>query len=81
MSKSLSDLILRFNRNTSLYAQDLKSRKINLKKLFSIRKIFSRFIKSFLFKKGYKAGGQGILISILCSIYPFISAIKSKYDD
>ena len=81
MSKSLSDLILRFNRNTSLYAQDLKSKKINLIKLFSMRKIFSRFIKSFLFKKGYKAGGQGILISILCSIYPFISAIKSKYDD
>ncbi len=81
MSRSLSDLVSRFNRNTSLYAQDLKLKKTNLKKLFSVRKIFSRFIKSFLMKKGYKSGGQGVLISILCSIYPFISAIKSKYDD
>ena len=80
MSENYFDLILRFNRNTTLYAKDLKSRNENLNKLFSIRKIFSRFIKSFLLKKGYKSGGTGILIAILCSIYPFISALKSKYD-
>ena len=40
MSKNLSELICRFNRNTSLHAEDLFDQEANLKKSFSIRKIF-----------------------------------------
>ena len=80
MSNNISDLLKRFNRNSSLYAEDLKSEKNNLKKLRSLRKVFSRFIKSYISRKGYKSGGVGILIGILCAIYPFVSAIKSKND-
>ena len=80
MSKNISDLLKRFNRNSSLYAKDLKSEKGDLKKLTSLRKIFSRFIKSYVSRKGYKSGGIGVLIGILCAIYPFVSAIKSKID-
>lgn len=80
MSKDISDLIKRFNRNSSLYAEDLRSDKGNLRKLKSLRKIFSRFFKSYISRKGFKSGGIGILISILCAIYPFISAMKSKND-
>ena len=78
MSKNLSDLLIKFNRNTTLYAGDLKSKKKNVEKLFSIRKIFSRFFKSFIFRGGYKSGGVGFFIGILCAIYPYISAVKSK---
>ena len=50
MSKDLSDLVKRFNRNTSLRSEELKKQK-NLKVDISLRKILSRFIKSFFFKK------------------------------
>ncbi len=80
MSKNLSDLLQKFNRNTSLYARDLKLERNKLNSLFSIRKIFSRFLKSFISRAGFRSGGFGFLIGILCSIYPFISAIKSKED-
>ena len=80
MSNNLSDLLMRFNRNTSLYAQDLKAEKKSLRKLFSVRKIFSRFFKSFISRKGFKSAEIGILIGFLCAIYPFVSAIKSKED-
>jgi len=80
MSKNLSELLQKFNRNTSLYAKDLKLQKNRLNRLFSIRKIFSRFFKSFISRSGFRSGGFGFLIGILCSIYPFISAIKSKED-
>ena len=46
MSKDLSDLVKRFNRNTSLRSEELKKQK-NLKVDISLRKILSRFIKSF----------------------------------
>ena len=80
MSKDISDLLLKFNRNTTLYARDLKFQGNNLAKLFSIRKIFSRFIKSFFSRKGFKSGRIGFLIGVLCAIYPYVSAIKSRED-
>ena len=80
MSKDLSELLVRFNRNSSLHAIELKKKNNNFKKYFSFRKIFSRFIKSFFLRKGYKEGTLGLLICILNAIYPMVSAIKSKED-
>ena len=80
LSKNISELIFKFNRNTSLYANDLRKKGENLNKLTSIRKIFSRFIKSFLTRRGFEFGGLGILIGILCAIYPYVSAIKCRED-
>ncbi len=77
MSKKISDLIVRFNRNTSLHARDLRQTKSNYNRLFSVRKIFSRFLKCYFFRKGYKSGIIGLLVSILCSIYPYVSATKA----
>ncbi len=78
MSNNISDLVSRFNRNSSLYALDIKSRKQGIEKLLSKRKIISRFIKSFISRKGYRSGTTGFIVAILCSIYPYVSAIKSK---
>ena len=80
MSNDISELLARFNRNSSLHAIELKKSNTNLKKYFSFRKIFSRFIKSFFLRKGYKEGELGLLICILNAIYPIVSAIKSKED-
>ena len=80
MSRNISDLLVRLNRNTTLNAHDLNENKNNLSKMFSIRRIFSRFFKCFVLRKGYKSGEVGLLISILSAIYPFISAMKVKSD-
>ncbi len=80
MSNNLSELLQRFNRNSTLHAEELKKKKLSLKKYFSIRKIFSRFIKCYFIRGGYKEGKIGILISVLISIYPYVSAIKSLED-
>lgn len=79
MSDSISDLIMRFNRNTNLKAEDLNSETRIFRSYFSIRKVFSRFIKSFIKRKGYKEGLIGILICILNSIYPLVAAVKTEY--
>ncbi len=80
MSKDISELLARFNRNSSLHAIELKKTNKNLNKHFSLRKVFSRFIKSFFLRKGYKEGNLGLLICILNAVYPIVSAIKSKTD-
>ena len=76
MSNNISDLVKRFNRNTTLHSKELKLE--NKKHHVSFRKVISRFIKSFIKRKGYKHGKLGFLISILNSIYPLVSLIKSK---
>ena len=81
MAKDISDLLKRFNRNTSLNAKDLNSRNQNLTKLFSLRKVISRFLKCFLIRKGFKDKSIGFLISILSSIYPLVSATKAMIDE
>ena len=43
MSKDISELLKRFNRNSSLYAKELKEKNKNIKKLLSVRKIFQGF--------------------------------------
>ena len=80
LSKDISELLSKFNRNTSLYACDLRKRGKSLNELTSIRKIFSRFIKSFVARSGFKSGGLGLIIGILCAIYPYVSAVKSRED-
>ena len=80
LSKDISDLLSKFNRNTSLYANDLRKKRESLNKLTSVRKIFSRFIKSFITRRGFELGGIGVLIGILCAIYPYVSAIKCRED-
>jgi glycosyltransferase involved in cell wall biosynthesis len=78
MSENISDLFLRFNRNTDLKASDLVESKSSLKSYFSIRKVFSRFLKCFIKRKGYKEGIIGLLISVLCGLYLLVSAIKAE---
>ena len=78
MSENISELILRFNRNTDLKAEDLLDSKKNLSNFFSKRKIFSRFVKCYITRRGYKEGLIGLLISILSSIYSIVSATKAQ---
>tara|TARA_B100000989_G_scaffold298945_1_gene291270 strand:- start:3370 stop:4128 length:759 start_codon:yes stop_codon:yes gene_type:complete len=79
MSKNVSELLLRFNRNTELKSLDLITNNETYKKNFSFRKIFSRFLKSFLLRKGYKEGLLGFLVSILNAIYPMVTGIKADF--
>lgn len=76
---SLSDTIRRFNK----YTED---RKIDLIESGNIetfgrnvRRLFSRFYKAYIRRKGYKEGSIGLFIGILAALYPMVSYIKAKY--
>lgn len=76
---NIADLWLRFNRYTNWRANDmfLKKQKLpNFLKLVISAEI--RFYKSYFFKKGYKEGVLGVLIALLCALYPIVSYLKLK---
>ncbi len=78
MASNISALLERFNRNTSLNAEDWVDQEKDVSKFLSVRKIISRFIKCYFSRKAYLSGGIGLLISLLSAFYPFISAMKTK---
>ncbi len=75
----IADLLARFNRYTNWKANDLISKNKVKNNIFSaIIDLKLRFIKSFFGKKGYKEGLLGLLIAMLCGLYPLVSYLKAK---
>jgi glycosyltransferase involved in cell wall biosynthesis len=80
MDNDIADLINRFNRYTSLRAQDIikSGNKVKKRSLFLLFFSFiNRFFKAFIKGKGYKEGGLGLCISLLCSSYDLVANLKA----
>jgi len=75
----VADLIARFNRYTTWRANDMIAK--NKIRGGFFRLVFGlkiRFLKSFFGKKGYKEGLLGVLIALLCGLYPIVSFLKAN---
>lgn len=79
LDDDLSDTFRRFDRYTTIRAKELIQQNINESFLRNFMRIFSRFYKCYIRRKGYKEGSIGFLIAILAGIYPMTSYIKAKY--
>ena len=73
-------MIKRLNSYSTARAKDLiESGEIG-STLSNLRRFFSRFIKCYFFRKGYKEGVYGLIIAICAGLYPLISHIKAKVE-
>lgn len=78
VDRDLSDMIQRLDRYSTLHAKDLvESGQIGT---FSknILRIFGRFWKCYVRRKGYKEGELGLVIAIFAALYPILSYVKAK---
>ncbi len=78
---SISDMIRRLDRYTTLAAQDMRERGEVGSFIHNIRRIFSRFWKCYVARKGYKEGKYGFLIALMAGLYPILSYLKAKLED
>lgn len=78
LADDVSDLLRRFNRNTTNRAHDLVDRQEIGRTRTMVRKSFSRFWKCYISRKGYREGGVGLLISILSALYPLVAHLKAQ---
>lgn len=81
IDKDISDMIRRFNSYTTARAKDLRDRNEIGDFKNMVRKIFSRFWKSYVARKGYKEGGYGFLIALFAALYPVVSHCKAALDE
>lgn len=80
VDRNISDMIRRLDSYSTARAKDLReSGKIGS---FSnnLRRLFSRFFKCYVSRKGYKEGGYGFLIALFAGLYPMLSHLKAKLE-
>jgi len=47
----------------------------------NVRRLFSRFIKCYFSRRGYREGGYGFLIALFAGLFPILSYLKAKLED
>jgi glycosyltransferase involved in cell wall biosynthesis len=81
VDRDISDMIRRLDNYSTARARDLRESGDIGGLASNLRRVFSRFIKCFFFRRGYREGGYGLLIAILAGLYPLLSYLKARLED
>ncbi|MDA1099091.1 MAG: glycosyltransferase family 2 protein [Proteobacteria bacterium] len=80
VDNDISDMLLRLDRYTTARAADLRAAG-NIGNLASnIRRMFTRFGKCYISRKGYREGAYGFLIALMAGLYPILSHLKARLE-
>ena len=81
VDKDFKDMIQRLWRYSNYRAQDIRSGNAKMPSLMStLRRCCSRFLKCYLFRKGYKEGLWGFTIALMAALYPLISYLIANLE-
>jgi glycosyltransferase involved in cell wall biosynthesis len=80
VDRNISDMLRRLDRYTSARAQDLRDSDDIGSFGRNLRRIFSRFWKCYIGRRGYREGAWGFLIALCAGLYPILSYLKARLD-
>ncbi|MEE9140540.1 MAG: glycosyltransferase family 2 protein [Alphaproteobacteria bacterium] len=80
VDRNISDMLRRLDRYTTARAQDLRESGDIGSLAANLRRIFSRFWKCFVARKGYREGAYGVLIALFAGLYPILSYLKARLE-
>ena len=81
VDRDISDMIRRLDRYSTARANDLRASGQTGSLSNNIRRLFSRFFKCYVGRKGYREGLYGFLIALMAGLFPLLSYIKAKLED
>jgi glycosyltransferase involved in cell wall biosynthesis len=81
VDRNISDMIKRLDRYSSAKALDLRDAGDIGTFGHNVRRIFSRFYKCYVARRGYREGGYGFLIALFAGLYPILSHLKARLED
>jgi glycosyltransferase involved in cell wall biosynthesis len=76
----ISDMLRRLDRYTTARARDLRASGQLGSLAGNVRRLFSRFYKCYVGRKGYREGPYGFLIALMAGLYPLISYLKARLE-
>ena len=80
LDRNMSDMIMRLDSYYSARARDMRDSGQIRSTANNLRRFFSRFIKCYFFRKGYREGGYGLIIAICAGLYPLLAHLKAKLE-
>ncbi|MDP7241767.1 MAG: glycosyltransferase family 2 protein [Rhodospirillales bacterium] len=80
VDRGISDMIRRLDSYSTARARDLRDSGEIGTMPRNLRRLFSRFFKCYVSRKGYREGGYGLLIAIFAGLYPLLSHLKAKLE-
>lgn len=82
VDSSIADMIRRLDRYTTAHARDLRANGLAGETLGrNVRRVFSRFYKCYVRRKGYREGEWGVLVALMAGLYPLLSYLKARLED
>jgi len=75
-SKNFTDFLNKFNSQTTLEAKKWISTNRRMSLGHALRRTIDRFLRKYLFKKGYKDGFIGFMLALFAGLYQIISYAK-----
>jgi len=76
--KDVADAIHRLNRYSSLNAEQMREDGRIGTLWPNLRRMLSRFWKSYVARRGYREGLYGLLLGLFSALYPILSYIKAR---
>ncbi len=80
VDRDISDMLQRLDRYSTARAADLRAAGDIGNLASNIRRIFSRFGKCYISRKGYREGAYGFLIALMAGLYPILSHLKARLE-
>jgi glycosyltransferase involved in cell wall biosynthesis len=81
VDRDISGLIRKLDSYSTANARDLRESGNIGSFGHNVRRIFSRFYKCYVARKGYREGPYGFLIALLAGMYPILSYLKARLED
>jgi glycosyltransferase involved in cell wall biosynthesis len=80
VDRNISDMIQRLDRYTTARARDLRESGEIGHLTPNVRRIFSRFYKCYVARRGYREGPYGFVVALCAGLYPILSYLKARLD-
>jgi len=80
VDRDISGLIRKLDSYSTAHAQDLRESGDIGTFGHNVRRIFSRFYKCYVARRGYREGPYGFLIALLAGLYPVLSYLKARLE-
>lgn len=80
VDRDISDMLRRLDRYTTARARDLRESGSIGTLGGNLRRMFSRFWKCYVSRRGYREGAYGVLIALFAALYPILSHLKARLE-
>ncbi len=81
VDRDISGLIRKLDAYSTARAKDLRGSGDIGSFGHNLRRMFSRFYKCYVARRGYREGPYGFLIALLAGLYPILSYLKARLED